>query len=141
LSFWQDQLRSTNCGPHQKRCYLEQAFWYQSQFLTENTSSAAVTKVKSKSVIIVSDLLLTLVTAAEEVFSVKIDFDTKKLVLGNSVFDSHARENSGQAVHLPGHSQTSSSVILFRPVCLQADKLNHCSHHHYSSHIVQWQDP
>ena len=44
------------------------------------------------------------------------------------------QSQQSQAVHLPGHSQTSSSIILLRPVCLQADRLNHCSHHHYSSH-------
>jgi len=37
-------------------------------------------------------------------------------IIDQSSLDSHAREISGHAVHLPGHSQTSSSIILFRPV-------------------------
>jgi len=49
-------------------------------------------------------------------------------------FDSYPREISGQAVHLFGHCQTSYSIIHLRPVCVRADRLNHCSHHHYSSH-------
>ena len=42
----------------------------------------------------------------------------------------------GQAVHLPGHTQTSSSIILFRPVCLKADRLNHSSHLHTVTQLL-----
>jgi len=52
----------------------------------------------------------------------------------HSSFDMHAGEICSKAVHLPHHSQTTTNLILLRPVHMQADRFNHSSCHNHLPH-------